>query len=670
MDDRADGLVRPTATDRSLLFAMSAVAVLIVCLCAFAVIQLRDAAREQARAMATASSEASSAATAARVNGLGVAVAEQSAMVVSDGPAALRNVRAPGFLRIDHLSADATPARERELLAAGVDTEALRPSLDRARDSVGAVWLSPSVGEPPAPAVVHAIFRRADGSLSLTPSEATTEARRAEIDGYVVGTIDLDYVVVAPNSEAWTLEDGPTLMSARGDISGDTVSSEIDVIGRRWRLTSSVEPIGWRDAGAAVVAVGLLAMALLAIAAGRMLAALRDRQREADHARRRALSVATLSGVVQQSHDLGEVLPGLAIQLSDVLGLDGLSLAVATPEGGFREFFAHGATADVAGSLAVAEVDVVPAGATASLHLHRADRSIAVLRVVTGRRLEADDLDLLRIASEIVTSAVVTARSLEQQQDAVARLHVLDELKTAFLGTASHELRTPVTAISGFALVLADRWDQITEAERRVFADRIASNARALEVLVQDLLDFARLERGDHAMVLEPLELSGLVAGVLERLSPVLQSHVIEGPGDEPVHVAGDRAALERVVTNLVTNAVKFSPEGSTITVGVRAAGAVATLEVDDEGPGVPLADRDKIFVRFFRGSSQAVVRTRGVGIGLSVVEDFVARMGGAITVDDSPSGGARFRVELSLLDPPTIDPSPSLEEEHDVPTA
>ena len=91
---------------------------------------------------------------------------------------------------------------------------------------------------------------------------------------------------------------------------------------------------------------------------------------------------------------------------------------------------------------------------------------------------------------------------------------------------------------------------------------------------------------------------------------------------------------------------------------------------VDDEGPGVPATERDKIFVRFFRGSSQAVVRTRGVGIGLSVVADFVARMGGTITVGDSPTGGARFLVDLPVHVAADVGHPSSIEEEHDVPSA
>jgi signal transduction histidine kinase len=111
--------------------------------------------------------------------------------------------------------------------------------------------------------------------------------------------------------------------------------------------------------------------------------------------------------------------------------------------------------------------------------------------------------------------------------------------------------------------------------------------------------------------------------------------------------VAGDPAGIERITTNLLTNAVKFSPAGTTIRVAVRAAGSDGLLEVCDQGPGVPPEERERVFTRFYRGSGDAVLQTRGVGIGLSVVSEFVARMHGEVSVDDAPGGGARFRVRI-----------------------
>jgi two-component system OmpR family sensor kinase len=111
--------------------------------------------------------------------------------------------------------------------------------------------------------------------------------------------------------------------------------------------------------------------------------------------------------------------------------------------------------------------------------------------------------------------------------------------------------------------------------------------------------------------------------------------------------VHGDRGGLERVTTNLLTNAVKFSPPATTIRVAVRPADPDVVIEVCDQGPGVPPEERERVFTRFYRGSGDVVLQTRGVGIGLSVVSEFVARMRGSVSVDDAPGGGARFTVRL-----------------------
>lgn len=663
--------------DWSLPVLLVLVALLVVGLAGTSAVQLRDSRRAQARAETAAANEAATATAAVRVNELAATVAELSVGVVSGGPEVVDQVRLPGALRVAYAPIDADRRVLAGLMVDGIDLVALRPALDAARDGVEVVVLSAPMGTPPVPVLIDPIYRRDDGTRSLTPSENSTAARRSELDGFVLAAIDVAEVVDPPDAATWTLSDGPAVLVGAGDTDGmdrdDVIETSIDVLGRQWELTSSVSTDGWESQGLWLAGLSLTAAALIALAGARTISSLGRQRRAAQRARQRAQAIATLSGVVQQSHELGEILPGLAIQLSDSLGLGGMSLAVATSGGRFREVFTHGSVPASGADRDGLEGDRLEAGSTASIHLHRAERSIAVLRVVAGRDLAGDDLDLLRLASEMITSAVVTSRSLEQQQDAVARLQVLDELKTAFLGTASHELRTPVTAISGFAFVLSERWDQLAEPDRKVFAERIASNARALDALVQDLLDFARLERGDHAIVLERLDLSDLVAQVLDRLEPVWQTHTISTDIEPGVSVSGDRAALERVVTNLVSNAVKFSPEGATVEVGVDARDGRARLVVDDAGPGVPPAERDKIFVRFFRGSSQAVVRTRGVGIGLSVVEDFVSRMEGSIGVGDSPAGGARFFVEFPLLDPLSEQPAgstaPISEEGSDVPT-
>ncbi|MGH9085951.1 MAG: sensor histidine kinase, partial [Acidimicrobiales bacterium] len=205
------------------------------------------------------------------------------------------------------------------------------------------------------------------------------------------------------------------------------------------------------------------------------------------------------------------------------------------------------------------------------------------------------------------------------------------------------------TAITGFASLLTASWDRFDEQQRRDFVDRIGANARSLSAVVQDLLDFSLLDKGTLAVNVEEIDLPALVGSVVDRLAPMFTEHEVDFSATEAPRIAGDVNGIERIVTNLLTNAVKFSPAGTTITVtaGPSEGGYAAEVVVADQGPGVPPEDRQRIFTRFYRGSGEAVVQTRGVGIGLSVVAEFVARLRGEVALDDAPGGGARFTVRL-----------------------
>lgn len=565
-------------------------------------------------------------------------VDDAAASVVDGGPARLRD-----FAVSDGTALEWVPVGRRS-----VADPALEAAFDDARDT-GDLILTAPIGDPPEPRLVRAVYA-GDGALTLRPTAKATDRRRAEIAGHVVAT------VAAVGDPArrdplggldWQLRDGSILLagSEPGGLTGPVVDTDVQLLDRQWVLRASVPGAPVPASVVAIAILGLLATAGLFTALVQVRRTGRHRRADAVEAHRLAGSITGMSRVVRQTHDLASILPALAVQLSDELGLAGVSLAVVEPDGVEREVFGHGARPR--SSTPIHEVDDVEAGRSFHLQLLRGDRTIARLGIVTGRDLADGDLELLQVAAEIITSAVVTNRSLEQQQDAVARLRALDELKTAFLGTASHELRTPVTAISGFASVLESRWDSFADEERRVFVERIASNARSLDALVQDLLDFARLERGHHGVAVDDVVLSAVVDRVLDRLAPVWASHRVERLIAPEVVVRGDAAAIERVITNLVSNAVKFSPERSTVRVSVVDA-VRPRLLVEDEGPGVPVDEREKIFIRFMRGRGEAVLRTRGVGIGLAVVDDFMGRMGGGVWVESGPRGiGSRFVAEF-----------------------
>ena len=413
-----------------------------------------------------------------------------------------------------------------------------------------------------------------------------------------------------------------------------------------WTPETGVPGAAW----AAAVLIGLLGLAGAA-------ALLHREQRSALAAeelrrlRAQSAGVARMAAVAQQSLDLAEVLPAISTELTSALQLRGLALTTTGPEGELPFFSVGEEPGTPVSSHLPARVEP---GETVSVLLARAGRTVARLQVVAGRRLDAHDVDTLASVAEILASALANAEAFAQQRELLQRLRSVDELKTVFLATASHELRTPVGAITGFARLLSSKVDVLTPDQVRSFADRVDNNAQQLASLVDNLLDFSRLERGAGAATEhEVLDLGATVRRILDQQPDVAADHVVTCQTDPGVHVLGSDHAVERVLTNLVGNAAKYSPVGTTIRVGVRAGDGRAELVVDDEGAGVPEGDREQIFSRFFRGRGDAVVNTRGAGLGLAIVSEFAASMAGQVSVATAPSGGARFVVSYPCAGQP-----------------
>jgi signal transduction histidine kinase len=536
-------------------------------------------------------------------------------------------------------------------------------ALDRARDS-GDPQLAATIeldGALRAPLVAPVY---APGTEPGGPD--TSAERRARLTGWVVAPLDLAAIVAVhtPTGSVSAIDDDGSVVGSASSESG-LPDHGLAVEGRSLLVRAgSPSDVGW-SAPTIGLAVG---GALVALAAAALVLSVtrRLRRSETDALRRgdQVRLIGEVAPVVQQSLELAEVLPAVAVQLSDHFGLTGVSLSTGTGHAGGTELFSMGEVPEREVKAVLRPPDELAAGSTLALALQRGGRSVAVLQIVAGRDLDTSELESLRALSELVTAAMVNASLYASQQEALRRLRELDGLKTVFLGTASHELRTPATAIAGFASLLTASWDRFSEEQRRSFAERIGANARSLSAVVQDLLDFSLLDHGSLVMAIQPLELGPFVESVVDRLSPVFVNHTITCTTSAAPLVAGDPNGLERIVTNLLTNAVKFSPASSTISVTVAPAGEGAALVVCDEGPGVPADEREQVFARFFRGSGKAVVQTRGVGIGLSVVAELVDRMRGEVAVDDAPGGGARFTVRL-----PGVD-SPADQEEHDASTA
>jgi signal transduction histidine kinase len=255
-----------------------------------------------------------------------------------------------------------------------------------------------------------------------------------------------------------------------------------------------------------------------------------------------------------------------------------------------------------------------------------------------------------RLAVALAYEMTVHLRGRERElREANERLAEADRVKSAFLGTISHELQTPLTSIRGFSRLLLD--DASLHVRANDLAGRIARNADALSRLIAELLEFSRLERGEVSLVLGPVELTRLVPEIVDQLETVLDRHRLRLEMEPGVMVRADPHAVTRILTNMLVNAVKFAPLGTEVLVSLTSDGADAKLSVLDEGPGVAQEDQPKVFDRFFRGSGPAAA-SPGTGIGLAVVRELAQRMGGSVAVANRPSGGARFTVDLPLYAP------------------
>lgn len=528
--------------------------------------------------------------------------------------------------------------------------------LDRATDSAQSSVSAPVQYPEGRRTVIAAAVYQRDPEAGRP---ATATARRARVTGWIVAAVDLDALVEShlPRGAVGAIRDGRSVVSiGEPTVPASLPERTISVGGREFVVRAGdTSPVR-----ATVVWVALVAGVVLAIgaAAGVLLLLVRLREQRATVARREAQVdlIGNVAPLVQQSLDLAEVLPAVAVQLTDHFGLAGVAMSMAGRTSQVR-LFSMGAQPDPTVEPVLRPEGQLRPGSTLVLAMQRGGRRIARLELVAGRELDTSDLRSLRALVELITAAIVNASLYASQQEALRNLQELDALKTVFLGTASHELRTPATAIAGFAALLAENWERFDEDQRRDFVSRIDANARSLSAVVQDLLDFSLLDGGTVALTIETVDLPALVRGVVGRLSPVLTDHEITLQVDPAPEVDGDVNGLERAITNLLTNAVKFSPPGTTITVAVGPTpDGGAEVSVSDQGPGIAPEERARVFTRFYRGSGDEVVQTRGVGIGLSVVAELAARLNGDVILDAAPGGGARFTIRLPRSQSAHID--------------
>lgn len=247
-------------------------------------------------------------------------------------------------------------------------------------------------------------------------------------------------------------------------------------------------------------------------------------------------------------------------------------------------------------------------------------------------------------------------RLIDDRDRLLAEEHRAGQFREAFVDVISHELRTPITTIMGLAQILSRPGRADDDATRASLLEDVRSESERLHRLVEDLLVLSRIERGRLEVEPEPLEPRRLLERAVAHESRELTSITVttEFERDLPI-VAGEATYIEQIVRNLLGNAAKYTPEGSTVVVSARKQDGHVEVRVSDDGPGVPIASIDRIFQLFYRDpeSARAVA---GSGIGLFVCATLIEAMGGRIWARRRPEGGSEFGFTLRAIEPDSFD--------------
>ena len=297
-------------------------------------------------------------------------------------------------------------------------------------------------------------------------------------------------------------------------------------------------------------------------------------------------------------------------------------------------------------------IDAIKQGSIAALINHLYDQAITTKSVAPSHQSElglpADEIIFAVPHANHVRflhSEIFQVTDYDQQvigqglllQD-ITKNYELDRMKSLLISTVSHELRTPLASIKGYAsTLLADdvEWDQ---TEQREFLEIISREADRLNRLVNDLLDMSRLEAGRLELFPAPCDLAEVVARAVPQVYPPPHDRLqLNLPADLPL-IHADRQRLEVVVRNLIENSVKYTAQGTPITLSASMNNGTVIVQVSDQGPGIPETDHQRIFDAFFR-VEDSLTRQSGLGLGLAICQGFIQAQGGRIWLEPQPQG-------------------------------
>jgi len=272
------------------------------------------------------------------------------------------------------------------------------------------------------------------------------------------------------------------------------------------------------------------------------------------------------------------------------------------------------------------------------------------LRIRTGPLKGQERLIAARMSRITERWYLLIARDLSEQER-------LEQMRHDFIANTSHELKTPVGAITLLAEAIDTAADEPDEVRR--FATRIAAEAERLGQLTGRIMHLSRLQAADELTNTGDVAIDEVVTAAVESNAVQADSAGVElvRGGDRGLYVRGDAQILIEAVGNLIANAIAYSPRNSRVGIGVRRDDQAVEIAVTDQGIGISEADQERVFERFYRADQARSRRTGGTGLGLSIVKHAVFRHGGEVKLWSQPDRGSTFTIRLPLSEPPTPDP-------------
>jgi len=273
----------------------------------------------------------------------------------------------------------------------------------------------------------------------------------------------------------------------------------------------------------------------------------------------------------------------------------------------------------------------------------------ALLIARRSAALSDEEWLLLRALGREAELALRSAHLYASEHAQVLRLQQFEQTRQSFLSAVAHELRTPLTVLKTL-LFSINEWDQVPADQRQEIVAMVGQNLNRLESLISDFLESTRLEAGAVTLHRQPLDLAQRAWRVVDNLHPLFESKqqrvTVDTAADLP-RVHADRRRVDQVISSLLHNAYKFTPPGGMIRCAVRRDGDVVQTCLEDNGPGIPAAARERIFDKFYSASSESALA--GVGLGLFICQQVVALHQGRLWFEERAGGGSRFCFTLPL---------------------